>query len=79
MKLRSWLTLTVLGAVVLGLIILLFLEATRGPMFRAEEYDSYDECIANIPIEWRRGSVEHMGAEAACGYLHAQSARPRGG
>jgi hypothetical protein len=72
MKTRTWVTIVVLGAAVLGLIVLLVREATRGPMFRAEDHASYADCIANIPPEWQRGSVEYMGAEAACGYIHAR-------
>jgi hypothetical protein len=72
---RSWLTLIVLGGVVIGLIVLLIREATRGPMFRAEDHRTYAECIQNIPVEWARGSLEYMGAESACGFVH-EATRP---
>lgn len=75
MRMRSWLTLVVLGTVILGLVVLLIREALSGPAFRAEDYANYRECIANIPAEWPRGSVEYMGSEAACGYVH-EATRP---
>jgi hypothetical protein len=78
MSRRSWLTLIVLGGVVIGLIALLFREATRGPIFRAGDYDNLQECLSNIPTEWPRGSVEFMGAEAACQYIHHQPLPRRG-
>jgi hypothetical protein len=76
MTVRSWLTLVVLGAVVIGLIALLIREATLGPTFRAEDHASFRECIENIPVEWPRGSLEYIGAESACGYVHEHT-RPR--
>jgi hypothetical protein len=67
--------LTKITAVVLGLVLVvlmaaLFLEAASGPTHRAEDYDSYQECIRGIPHEWLPNSLERQGAEAACVFVH---------
>jgi hypothetical protein len=71
-KKRTLMTLVLMAVTVVGLFVLLVREAARGPTFRAEGWASFDECIANIPSEWRRGSVEYMQAEAACGFAHSR-------
>lgn len=70
MKKGSRVTVLVLAVIVIGLIALLMREAMSGPVFRAADYASYEDCIANIPQEWAPGSLEQTGAEAACGYEH---------
>lgn len=56
--------------VVVGLVALLVHEAASGPMFRAEDYDSYAECMENIPREWLPNSLERQSAETACMFVH---------
>jgi len=63
-------TAAFLVVVVVGLIALLYREAVSGPMFRAEDYDTYAECMHNIPREWLPNSLERQGAETACLYVH---------
>lgn len=60
-------------AIVLALIVgALLLETSRGPSFRAADHSSMEECVAAIPREWRQGSMERDGAEAACYYVHVR-------
>jgi hypothetical protein len=66
----GWITTAVLVAVVIVIVAALFMEAASGPTFRAEDYDSYEECIRNIPAEWGPGSIQRSGAEDACHYVH---------
>jgi hypothetical protein len=70
LKRRTWITLGVLAAVVVALIGMLMAEAARGPSFRAEDWADFHDCVANIPAEWQRGSLEFIQSEAACGYVH---------
>jgi hypothetical protein len=70
------LTLLFLGATVVVILTALILETTRGPTFRAADHADMTECVRNIPSEWRPGSLEYDGAEAACYYIHV---RDRGG
>lgn len=77
MKRTSAVTLVVLGAVVVGVIVMLMREAGRGPVFRAADHATYEECIAAIPFE--RGSLEHDGSEAACGYEQQRRLRQQQG
>jgi hypothetical protein len=80
MSRRSLYTALLLGFIVIGLVVLLFREAASGPIFRAGDHATFEECVANIPIEWPRGSIEYTGAEAACHYQHrAQQSPGRGG
>lgn len=65
-------TVGVLIAVVVGVIAMLFLEAASGPTFRAEDHDSYRECMAAIPADWAPNSLERQGAETACAFVHGQ-------
>jgi hypothetical protein len=67
--------LTILFFVVVVAVILgaLFLETSRGPTFRAADYADVNECIRNIPQEWRPGSLEREGAEATCYYVHVRN------
>jgi hypothetical protein len=63
-------TVAFLVVVVLVLIAALYHEAASGPTFRAEDHDSYAECIRNIPREWLPNSLERQGAETACMFVH---------
>ena len=63
-------TVVVLGLVVVGITVALLMEANRGPTFRAEDYDTLQECLANIPVEWAPGSMQRDGAATACRYVH---------
>jgi hypothetical protein len=67
-------TLMVLTAVVVTIVVALFLETASGPSFRAADHANMDECVRAIPTEWRRGSLEYDGAEAACYYIHVRDA-----
>jgi hypothetical protein len=77
MKPVTRITIIVLGAAFIAVTVLVMREALGGTTFRAGDYDTYDECIANIPREWLPGSLERSGAETACHY-EAQR-RSRGG
>ncbi|HUG02343.1 MAG TPA: hypothetical protein VML95_10790 [Longimicrobiales bacterium] len=66
----GWVTAAVLAAAIGVIVLALFLETGSGPTFRAEDYDSYEECIRNIPAEWAPGSLPRSGAEDACFYVH---------
>lgn len=72
MQRRTSITLLALALFVAGLIAALFFEAARGPVFRAEDHANYADCVRAIPAEWRPGSIEYIGAESACRFLHAQ-------
>jgi hypothetical protein len=63
-------TAAVLAAVLIFLVAALFHEAASGPTFRAEDHDSYGECIRNIPREWLPNSLERQSAETACMFVH---------
>lgn len=63
-------TAVVLGLILLGITVALLIETNRGPSFRAQDYDTLEECLANIPVEWRPGSMQREGAEASCRYVH---------
>ncbi len=65
-------TALVLGLTIIGITVALLMEANRGPSFRADDYDSLEECLANIPVEWRPGSMQRDGAEEACRYVHSR-------
>jgi hypothetical protein len=65
-----WVTLLVLLAIAAGIVVALLREAATGPTFRAEDHAGYDDCLRAIPVEWRPGSLERMGAESACLYVH---------
>jgi hypothetical protein len=67
-------TLTFLAAVVVLVVAALFLETASGPSFRAADHGNMDECVRNIPSEWRPGSLDYDGAEAACYYVHVRDA-----
>lgn len=70
MSRTGWVTAAVL-AVALGVILLALLAETgSGPSFRAEDFDSYEECMRNIPDEWEPGTLARGGAEDACFYVH---------
>ncbi len=73
MSRSTWITAAVLAAIVLAIVVALLLEAGSGPTFRAEDYDSYQECLRNIPREWAPGSMQRSGAEDACMYVHQRN------
>lgn len=66
----GWVTAAVLAAAVGIILLALFAETGAGPAFRADDYDSYQECIRNIPTVWAPGSLARSGAEDACFYAH---------
>lgn len=63
-------SLIVLGAAIVLVLAALMMEASSGPSFRPADYDSYQECVRNIPAEWGPGSFQHDGATDACMYVH---------
>ncbi|HSJ24896.1 MAG TPA: hypothetical protein VK929_09525 [Longimicrobiales bacterium] len=68
MKTSTKVTLVVL----VGTLVLAAVAVTRwglgGTTFRAADYDTLQECMANIPMEWGPGSLERTRAEQACHY-----------
>jgi hypothetical protein len=66
----GWITAVVLALVVAAILVALFMETASGPSFRAEDYASYEECMAGIPSEWGPGSLQRSGAEDSCLYVH---------
>lgn len=72
-KLGNKLVIATLVVLVIGIFVALMIETSRNPTFRAEDYESLEECLENIPRDWTGGTVEGMGAEAACRHLHAPS------
>lgn len=76
MNRSTWITAAVLALIVAGIILALVLEAGSGPSFRAEDYDSHEECVRNIPAEWGPGSFQRSGAEDACRYVHQRRQAP---
>ena len=58
----------ILITVIVGVVIALMWQTTRGPSFRPDDYDTLADCVANIPEAWMRGSTERSSAEASCGY-----------
>jgi hypothetical protein len=75
MKRGNLIVLVVLALVVVGVSALLMREATHGTTFRAAEYATIEECMANIPREWLLGSLERTRAEAACHHEHERRLR----
>jgi hypothetical protein len=71
-KRSTLITGIVLVAVVIAIVVALFMEAAAGPTFRAEDYGSLQECVANIPVEWGRGTLQRDGAEQSCMYVHGR-------
>ena len=74
MKRSTWITATVLVAIIVAIVAALMREATSGPVFRAEDHATYGECVAAIPAEWEPGSLPRTGAEDACRYVHVRPA-----
>jgi hypothetical protein len=66
----GWLTAAVLAAALAIILLALWAETGSGPSFRAEDYDSYQECMRSIPDEWGPGTLARSGAEDACHYAH---------
>ncbi|MEJ2503084.1 MAG: hypothetical protein P8177_07150 [Gemmatimonadota bacterium] len=73
MQRSTVITAITLGLILVGIVAALFLEAARGPTFRAEDYASYRECLRNIPAEWGVGSLQRSGAEEACLFVHGRA------
>lgn len=72
----TWITVSILAGIIVLIVVALLLEAASGPSFRAEDHDSYRECVLNIPAEWGPGSLERSGAEEACMYVHGRAGPP---
>lgn len=70
MSRSTLITAAVLAVTVLVIMGALLMEAASGPSFRPEDYDSYEECVRNIPPEWRPGSLQRDGAQEACFFVH---------
>lgn len=70
MRRSTWVTAAVLAVMVVAIVAALLIEAGSGPTFRPEDYDSYGECVREIPREWAPGSLQRSGAEDACRYVH---------
>lgn len=70
MSRATWITAGVLALALAIILAVLFVEATSGPTFRAEDHASYEACLAAIPAEWQPGSLPRSGAEDACHYVH---------
>lgn len=68
----TWITALVLGLTIVGITIALLVEANRGPSFRPEDFNSLQECLVNIPVEWGPGTMQRDGAEDACRYVHGR-------
>ena len=66
------LTAVVLGLTIVGVTVALLMEANRGPSFRAQDYDTLQECLASIPVEWAPGSMQRDGAAQSCRYVHGR-------
>jgi len=63
-------TVAFLALVVVVILGALIMETSSGPTFRAADHADMNDCVQNIPREWRPGSLEYDGAEAACYYIH---------
>ena len=70
MSRTTWITAGFLALALAIILAVLFIEATSGPTFRAEDHASYEACLAAIPPEWAPGSLPRSGAEDACHYVH---------
>lgn len=67
---RTWITVALIGLMLLVILAALFREALSGPTFRAEDHPDYPSCLQAIPPEWGPGSMDRTGAEQACFYVH---------
>ncbi|MGK7312389.1 MAG: hypothetical protein ACN0LA_09140 [Candidatus Longimicrobiales bacterium M2_2A_002] len=65
-------TAVVLGLTLVAVTVALLMEANRGPSFRPRDYETLQECLANIPVEWAPGSLQRDGAVEACQYVHGR-------
>jgi hypothetical protein len=70
MRIGTKSTLAILLLVVIAILAALFFETAGGPSFRAADHADMEDCVGSIPREWRPGSLEYDGAEAACYYVH---------
>jgi hypothetical protein len=77
-KKSSRISLAVLTAALVFVAVLVVREGLSGVTFRAGDYDSIQECLANIPREWLPGSMEHTRSEQACHYEARRRAEERG-
>jgi len=68
---RARFVIAILAITVAGITAALFFEL-GGNTFRADEFDSYDECVRAIPTGWVPGSLDHERALAACEATHAR-------
>lgn len=68
MKPATKISLAFLAAAMIVIGIMVGREALGGTTFRAADYDTFGECMANIPREWLLGSLERGRAEAACAH-----------
>ncbi len=69
------LTAVLLLLVVVLVIVALVRTAASAPSFRAADHPTYAACMAAIPGEWGRNSLERERAERAC--LHEEEQRRR--
>ncbi|MEX2528666.1 MAG: hypothetical protein WEA09_13620 [Gemmatimonadota bacterium] len=67
-----WSTAAFLILSLLVIVVALFWETSSGPSFRAADHANMQECVQNIPREWRPGSLDYDSAEAACHYIHVR-------
>jgi hypothetical protein len=77
MKRGNLVVLVVLAAVIVGVSVLLYREATHGTTFRAAEHATLQDCMQNIPREWLQGSLERTRAEMACHHEHERRLQRR--
>jgi hypothetical protein len=68
MKPVTKITVAFLGVALVVIALMVGREALGGTTFRAAEYDTFADCVANIPREWLQGSLERGRAEAACAH-----------
>jgi hypothetical protein len=68
MRKSTKVSLGVLAVAAIMIAMFVTMEAMGGPTFRASEHPTLQECMSNIPSEWRPGSLERTRAEAACHY-----------
>ncbi|HEU5211038.1 MAG TPA: hypothetical protein VFU06_16700 [Longimicrobiales bacterium] len=67
------LTAVLLVLVIVLVVVALIRTATSAPSFRAADHPTYNQCMAAIPTEWSRNSLERERAERAC--LHEEQQR----
>jgi hypothetical protein len=75
MKPITLITIITLSLALVAIVVLVTREALQGPTFRAADHATLQECMRNIPAEWRLGSLERTRAEAACHHELEQRSR----